>query len=137
MQSFSQVPLAVFKKTIWGPVYWNFLHTMSMRYPNEPTSEDAVAMLQFFSILPQLIPCISCRTHAATFFNKYAGDLETVVSSRYNLFFFFWAFHNAVNQRLNKSHMSLEEAISLYVTPESPLQYPKIEKNGVLTRRPQ
>ena len=101
-------------KPIWGPIYWTYLHTQAKLYPNEPTVNERIAMNTFINILPKLLPCPMCTYHAQTYINNHSAEIWEVTSCRASLFVFFWAFHNAVNARLNKRIMPLLEASKLY-----------------------
>ena len=98
----------------WGPLYWNFLHSVAARYPDNPSNEEKIGMSQFLNVLPQLIPCKTCREHTIAFFNANQHNLGEFLSSKTSLFFLFWAFHNNVNKRLGKKMMPLQEAKIIY-----------------------
>lgn len=93
---------------IWGPIYWNFFHTMAATYPHAPTLQDRVAAMQFFSLIPQLVPCPACRVDSTEYLRQHVKWSD--VSSRTNLFIFFWKFHNHVNAKLGKATFSLADA---------------------------
>jgi len=80
----------------WGPIFWNFLHTLSATYPKYPSREDKICMMQFFSILPNILPCKLCKDHCRSFLENNSRYFSTAVLSQENLFEFFWAFHNHV-----------------------------------------
>ena len=42
---------------------WNFLHTMSVYYPENPTEEQKVKMRQFITGLAEFYPCKPCSAH--------------------------------------------------------------------------
>jgi Mitochondrial sulfhydryl oxidase involved in the biogenesis of cytosolic Fe/S proteins len=42
---------------------WNFLHTMSVYYPENPTEEQKTKMRQFVAGLAEFYPCKMCAAH--------------------------------------------------------------------------
>ena len=39
----------------WGPLYWNFLHSVAARYPDNPSNEEKIGMSQFLNVLELLV----------------------------------------------------------------------------------
>jgi hypothetical protein len=98
--------------TEWGPSYWYVLHTSSFSYPLQPTSTHKKNTIDFLNLLPSLLPCPNCQNHAREFIQK--SNLQSAVQSREKLIEFYVTFHNAVNSRLNKPQVSLEQAKNMY-----------------------
>lgn len=97
---------------IFGPPFWFVLHNAANSYPNQPTQWIREGMKQLLINLPLLVPCINCKEH---FYNLLrTTNLNTVVSSKENLFAFFVETHNYVNRRYGKSEMTVNEAKELY-----------------------
>lgn len=96
---------------VWGSAYWFMLHAGSYSY--DP-SEGIDYMKNFILGIPVMIPCISCRVHARNYINSKMNELDSICANRDMLFKFFVDFHNAVNKRLHKVEMSLEDAYKLY-----------------------
>lgn len=94
--------------SVWGPIYWNFFHTMAANYPHIPSLHDKIAAMQLFSLIPQLVPCERCRFDSGEFLRSNIKWSD--VASRTSLFSFFWRFHNHVNVKLGKPLFSLEDA---------------------------
>ena len=47
--------------SVWGPVFWFFLHTMSFNYPVKPTEENKKHYREFILRLENILPCKYCR----------------------------------------------------------------------------
>ena len=69
-------------------------------------------MKQRIKALPVEIPCMKCRSHCSAFIES--SNLDEVVSSRENLFRFYFTFHNKVNERLGKPIMDYDRAKEIY-----------------------
>ena len=48
---------------IWGPHAWQFLHSITLSYPDNPTLEDKNNHAQFFNSLKDILPCQKCQDH--------------------------------------------------------------------------
>lgn len=60
-------------------------------------------------VIKDRLPCEECREHMTKYLKENSpGDAE-------NMFTWSWKFHNAVNSRLGKGEMSIEEAQGLYL----------------------
>lgn len=100
---------------VWGPTAWFFFHTSAAHYPLNPSMIWKQRTKQFIQGIPVMLPCENCMKHATAFIESYTEEqLNNVVSSRENLFKFFWNFHNTVNKRLGKGTLSLENAKKIY-----------------------
>ena len=77
---------------VWGPIYWNFLHTYCEFNPHLKfkTSQEFIAWFH------SSIPCPKCKEHYLEFNRRYEHTEETTLEQ--------WAFdlHNDVNAKLNK-----------------------------------
>merc|ERR1712093_78503 len=47
----------------WGPPAWEFLHSVTLDYPDKPTKEEQKAAKQFTESLQTMLPCNKCRGH--------------------------------------------------------------------------
>ena len=117
--------------SIWGPYYWNTLHFMAAAYDEKPNHSVRSAMKTFIQSLPLFLPCKECQDNALSFIKT--KDLDTVVSTRKELFHFFFDFHNRVNARLKKPLMKLEDAFKRYhVLPLLPQKKEESSSNAKL-----
>ena len=97
------------------------LHYLSYKYPDKPTNLQKKQIINLIDIMkkkgirdgnPIGIPCIICRNHFIQFCNK--NNIESVVSSRSNLFYFFLDCHNEINKKTGKKIISYDEAFEYY-----------------------
>lgn len=98
--------------SLWGPSFWKSFHTMAKYYSSDPSPVFSEKMKKFISCIPWILPCDKCRMHAQIYIDLNLSN--DTVSSNEKLFLFFFNFHNAVNKRLGKKELTLEEAIKLY-----------------------
>lgn len=90
-----------FLVSVWGPVAWTFLHTISFNYPLNPTVEDKKNYRDLVLNLQNVLPCGVCRKNLKTNFKKNPLKMcdmknrETFSRYIYNL-------HELVNKLLNK-----------------------------------
>jgi Erv1 / Alr family len=91
---------------VWGPIFWNTMHILSLGYPVEPTDADKAAAKQFFQSLKILLPCPVCREH----YKQQVTDaaLDEAVQSKGQLIHWVWELHNRVNKMLGKSEFSMD-----------------------------
>ena len=99
---------------IWGPSFWFTLHNGSLRYALKPSPILKERMKQFVLNIPIMIPCEKCADHAQFYIESHYDKIDEIVSSKSNLFEFFWKFHNEVNSRLNKQQITLQKAYDIY-----------------------
>jgi hypothetical protein len=102
--------------TSWGPHYWNTLHFLAAAYDNNPNQSVRSVMKNFIQSLPVLLPCKECEDNALNFIKT--KNLDVVVSTRKELFQFFFDFHNRVNARLKKPIAKIEDALKRYHIPK-------------------
>ena len=100
---------------VWGPHLWLFLHVMSLTYAKNrlhPTKKEKAHMFQFLYHLQFTLPCASCRTNYAKYFERHPPRLGT----RRELFEWLVDLHNSVNRKNNKPLFTYKEAETLYRT---------------------
>jgi hypothetical protein len=89
---------------VWGPIFWNAMHIVSLAYPANPTDNDKAGTKAFFESLGTVIPCPICREH---YKEKIAVSPPTL-NSKGELIVWAWEIHNQVNTMLNKPTMSMD-----------------------------
>jgi len=99
---------------VWGPGLWLTLHSGATKYPEKPSLIVIEKMKNFVLGIPYIIPCENCAEHSRSFIQSKLDQLDTICSSRDNLFNFYVDFHNYVNKNLNKLLFSYEEARNKY-----------------------
>lgn len=87
---------------IWGPLGWMTLHSISVCYPDEPTSEDKRILQEYMNAFGSCITCVYCKNHFSTMFADYKRKVPTWLNSKKDLFLAICRMHNAVNKRLDK-----------------------------------
>ena len=106
-------------KNSWGPVIWNFIHTISIIdfLENEMYVNEIKKYLQsVFNILP-------CK-HCCETYKIWIDKLDTIdINERMVLFKWSVDLHNEVNQKLNKQTLTYEQAVEIWCNklPELPL----------------
>jgi hypothetical protein len=103
---------AVTNPARFGPSFWFTLHNSSLNYPLRPSRIAQKTMKAFIEALPMLLPCQNCSAHAMEFLSQ--SSLDQAVRNRQSLFYFFWRFHNHVNERLGKPHLPFLTALKMY-----------------------
>ncbi len=87
--------------SVFGPIAWTFLHTISFNYPIHPSDKDKQDYKQYILSLGKVLPCKYCRDNfaknlAMTNFN------DKVFDNRETLSRFIYELHNNVNKMLGK-----------------------------------
>ena len=110
---------------IWGSSAWLFIHSIAMKYPNNPTKDEQFAIQQFLNSLQYILPCKTC----STLYKKDLPIIEKIISlkvasqNKKNLIKWVNLMHNQVNKNINKKIYSDQEYEnyynSLYNTNES------------------
>ena len=87
--------------TVWGPVYWDFLHFATMGYPvTNPSNEVKNAFKTLLLQFGKFIPCVPCaKTYDSLIFTV---DLDSALTSRDKLAHLVFELHNRVNLKLHK-----------------------------------
>lgn len=111
--SFSSNPKLTDPK-IWGPSFWFTLHNGSIHYPDNPTQRVKELMKYRIMSIPYEIPCEKCKLHAHSYTQSRTHELDTIVSSKENLFNYYVDFHNKVNERYGKPILSYEKAYKIW-----------------------
>lgn len=98
------------KPEIWGPHAWIFLHSITLEYPENPTNDDKVNMLNFINSLGNVLPCQKCRVNFNNHLQKHPVN-QYVLSSRSNLVKWLIDIHNDVNVMNNKKELPYEKCV--------------------------
>jgi FAD-linked sulfhydryl oxidase len=102
--------------SVWGPAFWFTLHNGAANYPDYPNNSTQERMKGFIIGIPAILPCEKCREHATQYINANYNNLNSICSTRENLFNFFVDFHNYVNNRYNKPMMSYDDAHRMFAS---------------------
>jgi len=90
-----------FLTTVWGPMMWSYLHTMSFNYPTEPTQKDKKHYKEFIENLQYVLPCKYCRMNLANNLKKFPIK-ECHMASRDAFSRYVYDLHETVNRMLKK-----------------------------------
>jgi len=100
---------------LWGPMGWMTLHSVSMLYPEFPSSADKAILKRYIELFRDTITCIHCHNHFKGLYDTYTRTHPDWGNSRFDLFLFVVRAHNAVNLRLNKPRpASVQECITAF-----------------------
>lgn len=95
---------------IWGTNGWNFIHTVAMAYPVNPSKKDIENYYNFYTNLEHVLPCSMCRKNLSKHLVEFPlTDYD--LSSRYNLVRWTINLHNIVNQSIGKKVLTYSEAM--------------------------
>jgi len=97
---------------IWGPKAWIFLHSITMNYPENPTSTDKQNYKNFFYSIRNILPCVICNKNYIDHLNKYPIDEH--LEGKTQLVKWLIKIHNEVNKIYNKKELSYEEVMNYY-----------------------
>lgn len=92
---------------VWGPIFWNAMHIVSLAYPAAPTDADKAGTRAFFESLGTVLPCPVCREHYKE--KIRAKPIDSALNSKGELILWVWEIHNDVNKMLQKPEMSLDD----------------------------
>ena len=100
------------KPNIWGPHGWKFMHYVSLGYPVNPTESEKQNYKIFYTSLQHILPCDKCAQNYSHNLQKY--PIDNHLESRDTLIKWAIDIHNQVNNELNKTELTYENALSLY-----------------------
>ena len=94
---------------VWGPSMWASIHAIAIGYPEHPSSVDAQAYRNFFANLHLVLPCQACADHYKEHWKANPINNKDLQSAD-ALFAWTVRLHNAVNSKLGKPALTVEEA---------------------------
>ena len=101
----TQMPLSV-----WGPLFWDWFHNLSICYPNTPTYNEAYETYKKIENFILSLPCPTCKTHAINYIQQ--NSINLVNDHGFQLWV--WKFHNSVNQRTGKPIFTKQDFFNKY-----------------------
>lgn len=103
-----------FMTSVWGPLAWTFLHTISFNYPNTPTKKEKIQYRDFILSLQNVLPCKYCRDNLKDNLKKLPLTLE-IMKNRETFSRYVYELHELVNTMLGKvSGLSYEDIRERY-----------------------
>ena len=95
--------------SVWGPIFWFFLHTMSFNYPNNPSIETKKQYRDFILSLQYILPCKYCRDNLVLNFKKLPITMDEM-KNRETFSRYIYNLHEVVNKMLKKkSNLTYED----------------------------
>ena len=88
--------------SLWGPLGWMTLHSVSLLYPEHPGDADKQLMKRYMELFRDTLSCPQCHYHFKVIFENYIRAHPNWDASRFDFFLFICRAHNTVNRRLNK-----------------------------------
>ena len=98
---------------IWGPKAWFFIDSSILGYPNNPSSDEKLAFLNFLTSLQIVIPCEKCRKHFSEYIKKYPLN-NIILSSKKKLVEWILECHNNVRRLQNKQILTIDDFYNYY-----------------------
>ncbi|AII15796.1 Ac92-like protein [Penaeus monodon nudivirus] len=97
-----------FTKDVWGPIYWNFLHLLSILCNKEEQKKTFAYIMMNFNLVLMCSACAfnfrSKKPFMLTMSMLITGD---VITNLYN-------FHNLVNKALHKPYFDYSDFLDTY-----------------------
>lgn len=102
---------------VWGKHQWTSIHFIALGYPSHSPPENLKDTYRryFIEILPEILPCMTCREHLKKTLNEQHPLMPKHLEGRDALFEWTVSLHNVVNARLGKAQITLEEARNIYL----------------------
>lgn len=85
----------------WGPATWQYLHAITLNYPEEPSDQMKDIFRREIEDLEFKLPCSECQSHCKKNLCQLPL-LDSDLSSRVSLIRWMIKFHNIINKMLNK-----------------------------------
>ena len=115
---------------IWGPMIWNYLHTVSFNYPMNPTQEQKAEYRRLVYSVGRTLPCKFCRLN----FERNIQDVPLnsyALKNRNTFSRWMYRFHAHINDMLGKptniTYNQVREKYSSYRASSCSL---KLKKNS-------
>ena len=121
--------------SVWGPIFWFFLHTMSFNYPINPTLENKKEYMNFILSMQYILPCKFCRDNLNTNFKKLPITMD-VMKNRNTFSKYIYDLHELINKMLHKkSNLSYEDVRDRFETFRSKCIVEKKRKSCKSTKK--
>jgi len=97
---------------VWGPSYWDFLHTSIFQYPETPTNGVKKIYYNMITNFGVFLPGEKTHSFYNDLLNTY--PVTPYLDNKSSLIKWGWFFHNKVNEKLNKKTISMEDFYKQY-----------------------
>ena len=103
-----------FLTSVWGPMMWSYLHTMSFNYPINPTASDKKHYREFILNLQYVLPCKYCRINLTKNLKQFPLTIADM-KNRETFSTYVYTLHENVNKMLKKkSGLSYDDVRDRY-----------------------
>ena len=109
MSSIPKFPPMGMSPDVWGPIFWQTMHIVSLGYNPEPSKQEQEDAVKLYTSLKTMLPCGICRAHYSEFLREM--PIEHAVGSRDDLIYWVFQLHNKVNMNLGKREFTFDEYI--------------------------
>ena len=109
MSSIPKFPPMGMSPDVWGPIFWQTMHIVSLGYNPEPSKQEQEDAVKLYTSLKTMLPCGICRAHYSEFLREM--PIEHAVGSRDDLIYWVFQLHNKVNKNLGKREFTFDEYI--------------------------
>ncbi len=109
------------KPEIWGRPGWNFLHMVTLAYPENPTLDDKRNYFTYLYTLQYILPCDKCKDNMTKHLKE--RPLNTwALTNRENLVKWGIDIHNLVNRENGKPIWTYDQALDALDLLINPIQ---------------
>jgi hypothetical protein len=98
---------------IWGDKAWFFLHSITLSYPDIPSSQQIDDYHHFFMNIHKVLPCSKCRDNYIRHLQELPLTKE-MMQSKENVIVWLFNIHNLVNVENKKPVMEFKDFKRLY-----------------------
>ena len=97
---------------VWGLHTWVFLHSITINYPHNPTTDDKKNYFNLFDNLKNTLPCEICKVH----YKKHLEESPLLdnLHSKDALIRWLIKIHNKINVMNGKPEWTYQEVIDHY-----------------------
>lgn len=91
---------------IWGPHFWETLHSVSFGYPLEPTEQHKKDYRDFYIAVKNVLPCKYCRESYSIYLLEEEGTkiTDSDLVNRDSLTRYVFKLHERVNKKIGMSY---------------------------------
>jgi hypothetical protein len=120
--------------SFWGKCTWQYLHTLTFSYPEQPTESDKLKYFNYFKQLPEFLPCTSCASSFKVYFDYI--PISEYLDDIHGFTFWLYTIHFIVNLKLNKKNMDFYDVIKIYLPNKTSCVKKDIDVSTKCTKPP-
>ena len=124
--------MGILRAEVWGPHMWFFLHTTAFAYPKYPNAVTKKIYYDLFQNIPTFIPVQEMAETFSKLLNEY--PITPYLDDRDSLVKWTWFIHNKVNERLEKTQISLESFHTVYSSQYKQFDISFFEKHQIVRK---